>query len=34
MNTSETSLKTIAIAGGGFAGTTLARALERRPPPG
>jgi NADH dehydrogenase len=27
-------LRTIVIAGGGFAGTTLARALERRLPPG
>ena len=26
--------QTIVIVGGGFAGTTLARALDRRPPPG
>lgn len=34
MNTTEPTQKTIVIAGGGFAGTTLARALERRLPPG
>ena len=34
MNATHTPLGTIVIAGGGFAGTTLARALERRLPAG
>ena len=34
MNTIPPTFKTIVIAGGGFAGTTLARALERRLPAG
>lgn len=34
MNRTEPEPRTIVIAGGGFAGTTLARALEKRLPPG
>jgi len=34
MDSNTAPLKTVAIAGGGFAGTTLARALERRLPAG
>ena len=34
MNSPQPSFRTIVIAGGGFAGTTLARALERRMPEG